>query len=98
VKASRLACVALLIGALITSGIWDRLASAQDAVLAGAEAFVRGDADVSGFLSLGDMLAIAGYLFLGEPEVLSCESAADANDDGIGFRVVLELPSCAYGD
>ncbi len=44
------------------------------------------------------MLAIAGYLFLGEPEVLSCESAADANDDGIGFRVVLELPSCAYGD
>lgn len=50
----------------------------------GQSSFVRGDVDESGYLCVTDALRILRYLFAenGQPVVLQCEDAADANDDG----------------
>ncbi|HEX9284235.1 MAG TPA: SUMF1/EgtB/PvdO family nonheme iron enzyme, partial [Nitrospirales bacterium] len=44
--------------------------------------WIRGDASVGTFLGLEDVITIAQHLFLGDPEHLPCDDAADANDDG----------------
>jgi len=43
---------------------------------------VRGDVDVNGIHELSDPVVLLLYLYLGDPERIDCEKAADANDDG----------------
>ena len=44
--------------------------------------FSRGDSNRDGVLELADAVAIVGHLFLGNPEGLDCEDAADVDDSG----------------
>ena len=44
--------------------------------------FLRGDVDASGSRELTDAVRLLGHLFLGSPDALICEDAADGNDDG----------------
>jgi len=46
-----------------------------------APRFVRGDADMSGSITLGDAIVVLRHLFAGGLEV-PCLKAADADDDG----------------
>ena len=43
--------------------------------------FRRGDSNIDSRLDISDAVTIIGYLFLGDPERLPCEDAADINDD-----------------
>lgn len=54
----------------------------QDDIAPDFARFIRGDPNNSGFLGLDDALLVVGYLFLGEPDSVMCEDAADADDDG----------------
>ena len=46
-------------------------------------AFIRGDADQDGIVTLNDGISTLGFLFLGDAGLVSqCLDAADANDDG----------------
>lgn len=47
-----------------------------------APAFRRGDTNGDGRLDLSDAVAALGFLFLGSPQKLPCDSAADADDSG----------------
>ena len=49
--------------------------------MASTARFSRGDVDVDGDLTLGDAVAILGWLFLGDLE-LDCRDAADSDDNG----------------
>jgi Asp-tRNA(Asn)/Glu-tRNA(Gln) amidotransferase A subunit family amidase len=44
--------------------------------------FHRGDPNASGDIDVSDAITIVGFLFLGEPQTLSCLESADANNDG----------------
>ena len=44
--------------------------------------FHRGDPNSSGTIDISDSVAVFGYLFLGDPQTLSCNESADANNDG----------------
>jgi ELWxxDGT repeat protein len=44
--------------------------------------FHRGDPNSSGTTDISDAILIFGFLFLGDPEALSCKESADANNDG----------------
>jgi hypothetical protein len=48
---------------------------------AGGPRFHRGDPNSSGAIDISDVIAIFGFLFLGN-ETLSCKESADANNDG----------------
>jgi len=63
------------------SGGWNLDAVTVEAVTAGP-AFIRGDADLSGTLRVNDALRILDAVF--QPgRSLSCQDAADVNDDGV---------------
>jgi hypothetical protein len=47
-----------------------------------SSAFRRGDANQDGTVDISDPIASLGFLFLGNPQSLSCMDAADSNDDG----------------
>ena len=58
--------------------------------------FVRGDANRDGEVSIGDPVAILGYLFYGL-RGLSCSDAADTNDDGeVDLSDAINLLSVLY--
>ena len=44
--------------------------------------FLRGDSNGDGRFDISDAMTVLGLLFLGEPETILCEDAADAEDDG----------------
>jgi len=44
--------------------------------------FHRGDPNSSGDVDVSDAVNIFGFLFLGDPQSLSCRESADANNDG----------------
>lgn len=44
--------------------------------------FVRTDVNVDGRSDLSDSITILGFLFLGQPQTLSCEKSADTDDNG----------------
>lgn len=44
--------------------------------------FHRGDPNSSGTIDISDGISIFGFLFLGNPVILSCKESADANNDG----------------
>ena len=48
----------------------------------GGADFIRGDVDASGAPDITDAVQILRHLFLGSPEKLSCDDAADADDGG----------------
>jgi regulation of enolase protein 1 (concanavalin A-like superfamily) len=43
----------------------------------------RGDANADGKDDVSDAIHVLGFLFLGDPEDLSCAKSADSNDDGV---------------
>lgn len=57
---------------------------AGDVTVGGEEVFfLRGHVSADDFeIAISDPIQILGHLFLGSPEELPCEDAADANDDG----------------
>ncbi len=61
----------------------DNSAEETTAVLEGqGPAFRRGFANPDKRLDLSDAVHVLGYLFLGQPQALPCEKAADLDDDG----------------
>ncbi len=50
--------------------------------LEGAGAFLRGDVDESGGLSVTDAIRILQFLFSGKADAVRCQDAADADDNG----------------
>lgn len=48
-----------------------------------APLFRRGDGNNDGQLDISDPVAVLGFLYLGKPEELACEDAADADDNGL---------------
>ena len=52
------------------------------APLESAQRFRRGDVNADAALDISDALRLLGFLYIGIPNRLGCEDAADANDDG----------------
>ncbi len=68
--------------ALLTSSVLLAFLTGREALLSADLEFIRGDCDEDGKLSITDPIRILGFLFLGKPELVECQDAADANDSG----------------
>jgi hypothetical protein len=65
-----------LVASLLMSGMQTRAVET-----AGAAAFIRGDANNDGLITLADAIHVAAYLFAHGPQPLPSEDSGDANCD-----------------
>lgn len=72
----------VMVGAPGTSGTGTNSGSVHEYELC-REGFLRGDANQSSFVDLGDAIYVLNYLYVGGATPPNCLDSSDANDDGV---------------